>query len=188
LVGVVGRLYMWVGDSVTRFMSGRVAWPPVRPVVGGFATIGLAALFGRDYLGLSLPLLGQAIAGQHIDWWVPVLKLVFTVVALGTGFVGGEVIPLFVIGATLGATLAPSLHVSPALFAACGLATLFTTAAQVPLVGVIMATELFGWNTTVPVVVVAAAAWVALGREGLYINRGESEGLPADAPLTSHEQ
>jgi H+/Cl- antiporter ClcA len=188
LIGVVGRLYMWVGDSVTVFMSSRVAWPPLRPVVGGFATIGLAALFGRDYLGLSLPLLGQSIAGQHIDWWVPLLKLVFTVVALGTGFVGGEVIPLFVIGATLGATLAPSLHVSPALLAACGLATLFTTAAQVPLVGVILATELFGWNATIPVVVVAAAAWMALGRQGLYINRGESEGLPADAPLTSHEQ
>ena len=100
LIGLVGRLYMWTGDTVTRFMLARVSWPPLRPVVGGFATIGLAALFGRDYLGLSLPLLGKAVAGLHVDWWVPILKLVFTVVALGTGFVGGEVIPLFVIGAT----------------------------------------------------------------------------------------
>jgi len=91
-----------------------------------------------------------------------------------------------VVGATLGAALAPSLHMSPVLLAACGLATLFTTAAQVPLTGVIMATELFGWNATVPVVIVAAVAWLALGRQGLYINRGESEGLPADAPLSSH--
>jgi H+/Cl- antiporter ClcA len=185
-IGLVGRLYMWTGDSVTRFMAARFSWPPLRPVVGGFATIGLAALFGRDYLGLSLPLLGEAVAGLHVDWWVPIVKLVFTVVALGTGFVGGEVIPLFVIGATLGATLAPSLHMSPVLLAACGLATLFTTAAQVPLVGVIMATELFGWNATVPAIVVASAAWLALGTQGLYINRGESAGLPADAPLSSH--
>ncbi len=185
-VGIIGRLYMWVGDSVTIFMSRWFAWPPFRPVVGGFATIALAALFGRDYLGLSLPLLGEAVAGLHVDWWVPLLKLVFTVVALGSGFVGGEVIPLFVIGATLGATLAPSLHVSPALLAACGLATLFTTAAQVPLTGVVMATELVGWNATMPAVIVGCAAWVALGRQGLYINRDETEGLPADAPLTSH--
>ena len=186
LVGLVGRLYMWTGDSVTIFMSSRFPWPPFRPVVGGFATIALAALFGREYLGLSLPLLGEAVAGLHVDWWVPLLKLVFTVVALGSGFVGGEVIPLFVIGATLGATLAPSLHASPVLLAACGLATLFTTAAQVPLTGIIMATELFGWNVTIPAVIVAAAAWLALGRQGLYINRGETEGLPADAPLSSH--
>ena len=186
LIGLVGRLYMWTGDSVTRLMIAKVSWAPFRPVVGGFATIGLVALFGRDYLGLSLPLIGKAVAGLHVDWWVPLLKLAFTVVALGTGFVGGEVIPLFVVGATLGAALAPSLHMSPVLLAACGLATLFTTAAQVPLTGVIMATELFGWNATVPVVIVAAVAWLALGRQGLYINRGESEGLPADAPLSSH--
>jgi H+/Cl- antiporter ClcA len=186
LIGLVGRLYMWTGDGVTQLMLAKVAWPPLRPVVGGFATIGLVALFGRDYLGLSLPLLGEAVAGVHVDWWVPVLKLVFTVVALGTGFVGGEVIPLFVIGATLGAAVAPSLHMSPVLLAACGLATLFTTAAQVPAAGVILATELFGWNATVPALVVAAAAWLALGRQGLYINRGETEGLPADAPLSSH--
>ena len=186
LVGLIGRLYMIIGDSVTRFMSSVVAWPPMRPVVGGFATIGLAALLGRDYLGLSIPLLGKALAGLHVDWWVPVLKLVFTIVALGTGFVGGEVVPLFVVGATLGAALAPSLHMSPSLLAACGLATLFTTAAQVPLTGVVLATELFGWNATAPTIIVAAAAWLALGRQGLYINRGETEGLPADAPLTSH--
>ncbi len=186
LIGLIGRLYMWTGDGMTQFMLAKVSWPPFRPVVGGFATIGLVALFGRDYLGLSLPLLGEAVAGVHVDWWVPVLKLVFTVVALGTGFVGGEVIPLFVIGATLGAAVAPSLHMSPVLLAACGLATLFTTAAQVPVTGVIMATELFGWNATVPAMVVAAAAWVALGSQGLYINRGETVGLPADAPLSSH--
>jgi H+/Cl- antiporter ClcA len=163
LIGLVGRLYMWTGDWVTRLMMAKVSWPPFRPVVGGFATIALVALFGRDYLGLSLPLIGKAVAGLHVDWWVPLLKLVFTVVALGTGFVGGEVIPLFVIGATLGAALAPSLHMSPALLAACGLATLFTTAAQVPLTGVIMASELFGWNATAPVVIFAAVASLALG-------------------------
>jgi H+/Cl- antiporter ClcA len=185
-LGLVGRLYMWTGDGVTRLMSKQFSWPPLRPVVGGVATIGLITLFGRDYLGLSLPVLGEAVAGTHLDWWVPLLKLVFTVVALGTGFVGGEVIPLFVIGATLGAVLAPSLNMSPVLLAAIGLATLFTTAAQVPLTGVVMATELFGWNATVPAAIVAAAAWIAIGRQGLYVNRGESEGLPGDAPLTSH--
>ena len=172
--GLVGRLYMWSGDRLSHRMTTYIGWPPLRPFVGGLATVGLAALVGRDYLGLSLPLLGTALAGSHIQWWVPVLKLIFTVIALGSGFVGGEVIPLFVIGATLGSTLAAPLHMSPVLLAACGLATLFTTAAQVSLTGVVIATELFGWYATLPAAIVAAAAWAVMGEQGLYVNRHES--------------
>lgn len=184
--GLVGRLYMWSGDHVSHRVTTVISWTPFRPVVGGLATIGLAALVGRDYLGLSLPLLGNAVTGGHVDWWVPLLKLAFTVIALGTGFVGGEVIPLFVIGATLGATLATPLHMSPALLAACGLATLFTTAAQVSLTGVVIATELFGWSATLPAMLVAFAARIALGRQGLYVNRGETEDQRVAAPSPSH--
>ena len=176
---------MWSGDHLSSWFTTHVSWPPFRPVVGGLATVGLAALVGREYLGLSLPLLGEAIAGVHLSWWVPLLKLLFTVIALGSGFVGGEVIPLFVIGATMGSVLAAPLHVSPMLLAACGMATVFTTAAQIGLTGVVIGTELFGWTTTIPVAIVAIGAWATIGRQGLYVNRGESAGPPADAPSTS---
>jgi H+/Cl- antiporter ClcA len=186
LFGLVGRLYMWAGDHLSHRVSTTVAWAPLRPVVGGVATVALAALVGRDYLGLSLPLLGKAVTGAHIAWWVPLLKLLFTVIALGSGFVGGEVIPLFVIGATLGATLAGPLHMSPVLLAACGLATLFTTAAQIGVTGVVIATELFGWQATLPAMIVAAAAWATIGAQGLYVNRGESAAPPDGVPSPSH--
>ncbi len=185
LFGLAGRLYMWSGDRLSDRIATHISWPPIRPVVGGLATIGLAALVGRDYLGLSLPLLGNAVSGAHVDWWEPALKLVFTVIALGTGFVGGEVIPLFVIGATLGSTLAGPLHMSPALLAACGLATLFTSAAQIGVAGVVIATELFGWNATIPAAIVAAAAWMTVGRQGLYVNRSESADLHVAGPSPS---
>jgi H+/Cl- antiporter ClcA len=107
------------------------------------------------------------------------------VIALGSGFVGGEVIPLFVIGATLGSTLAAPLHMSPVLLAACGLATIFTTSAQIGLTGIVIATELFGRNTTIPAAIVAITAWSTIGRQGLYVNRGESAGPPDGAPSTS---
>lgn len=185
LFGLAGRLYMWLGDRLSDRVTSHISWPPFRPVIGGLATIALAALVGRDYLGLSLPLLGNAVSGAHVDWWDPVLKMVFTVIALGTGFVGGEVIPLFVIGATLGSTLAGPLHMSPALLAACGLATLFTTAAQIAVAGVAIATELFGWNATIPAAIVAVAAWMTIGRQGLYVNRCDSADPPAAAPSPS---
>lgn len=185
VIGLVGRLYMFAGDHLSHGISTVLSWPPLRPVAGGLATIGLAALLGRDYLGLSLPLLGDAVAGGHTDWWVPLLKLLFTVVAIGTGFVGGEVIPLFVIGATLGSVLAGPLHISRLLLSACGLATLFTTAAQVSLTGVVLATELFGWHATVPAAVVALGAWLTIGTQGLYVNRDENADQPAAEPTPS---
>ncbi len=185
LLGIVGRLYMWLGERVGHQLSRLIAWPAGRPVVGAVATLGLAAMVGRDYLGLSLPLLGDALSGAHVVWWSSAMKLIFTAVALGSGFVGGEVIPLFVIGATIGSTLAGPLHVSTALMATCGLATLFTASAQIGLTGVVLATELFGWNATIPVMIVAAAARMTVGRTGLYINRGETVDRLGVAPSPS---
>ena len=104
-------------------MNVRLAWIPLRPVLGGVAVVGLAGLFGRDYLG-SLPLMDRALAGDRLSFWVFVLKIVFTAVTLGCGFPGGEVTPLFVIGATLGAALASPLGVDVAPLASlpCSLA------------------------------------------------------------------
>lgn len=173
VIGLLARLYMSAGDRLSRRLRERVGWAPLRPVIGGTATIALAAMVGRDYLGLSLPLLGNAVNGVATDWWVPLLKLLFTVIAIGSGFVGGEVIPLFVLGATSGSVLARIFHVSRPMLAACGLATLFTSAAQISLTGVVLATELFGWHATVPAAIVALSAWFTVGATGLYVDRGE---------------
>ena len=71
-------------------------------------------LNNQRYLGLSLPLLEDAFAGnaQPFDF---VGKLFFTVLSLGAGFQGGEVTPLFEIGATLG-VLWPLCYIYQFLF------------------------------------------------------------------------
>ena len=133
------------------------------------ARIGLAAVVGRDYLGLSTPLMGEAFAGIHIDWFDPLLKLVFTVIALGTGFVGGEVLPLFVMGGTLGGAIAPGLNSSGPLLATTGSVAAFSSAAGTVLTGIVLTVEQFGWNALVPAIIVCAVAHVAAGKPGLYI-------------------
>ncbi|MBP0645515.1 chloride channel protein, partial [Mycobacterium tuberculosis] len=70
-------------------------------------------------------------------------KLVFTVASLGTGFKGGEVTPLFYIGATMGNVLAPLLHMPFALMAAIGFVAVFAGAANTPIATTLMAMELF---------------------------------------------
>ena len=54
---------------------------------------------GREYLSLSLPLAADALAGLRVAAFAWLAKSVFTSVSLGGGLPGGEVTPLFVVGA-----------------------------------------------------------------------------------------
>jgi H+/Cl- antiporter ClcA len=140
----------------------------LRPVIGGVAVVALAALFGRDYLGLSLPLVDRALAGDRLSFAVFALKIVFTAVTLGCAFPGGEVTPLFVVGATLGAALASPLHLPVPLLAAVGFVAVFAGAANTPLACTIMGAELFGSGAVVPIAVGCVMAYVFSNHRGIY--------------------
>ena len=166
--GLAGAAFVELTHAVRTRATRLVPWPPLRAAVGGAAIVGLALLFGRDYLGLSLPLADSALAGSHIGWWVFVLKIFFTAVTLGTGFIGGEVTPLFVVGATLGGALAPVLGLDPRTLAAVGFVAVFAGAANVPLACTIMGAEIFGSGAIVVVAVGCVAAYVFSGHRGIY--------------------
>jgi|CXWL01.1.fsa_nt_gi H+/Cl- antiporter ClcA len=166
--GVTARLFALAVPALKSFIARTVVWPPARPAIGGVATVLLMALVGRDYLGLSLPLLDGAFSGAELAWWDPALKLVFTCLALGTGFVGGEVTPLFVIGATLGSVLASPLQLSAAALGAVGLAAVFGAAAHVPIACAVMAVELFGSGIVVPAVLGCVVARAVARGDSIY--------------------
>ena len=180
VIGLAARLFA-VSIVSTKGLTARwIAWPWLRPALGGVATLALMSMVGRDYLGLSLPLLDQALAG-HADWWDPLLKMLFTVVALGTGFVGGEVTPLFVVGATLGAVLGGPLPIAPAALASLGLAALFGAAANVPLACTVMAAELFGPAALLPALVVCMCARATAGGTSIYAHPLSDAPTPGSA-------
>jgi H+/Cl- antiporter ClcA len=139
-------------------------------VLGAAVVLGLVALAGtRAYLGLSVPLMvaaaagGAGIAGAAFAW-----KIGFTAVTLGTGFPGGEVTPLFVIGATLGVTMARLVDAPVPLFAAVGLVAVFSAAANTPLACTVMAVELFGPAALAPAAIACVAARIASTDRSIY--------------------
>ncbi|HUP86893.1 MAG TPA: chloride channel protein [Acidimicrobiales bacterium] len=149
-------------------LFGTIAWSPMRPAVGGVVVIGLTLLVGtNDYLGLSLPLIGHAYTGDVL-LGAFALKLLFTAVTLGSGFQGGEVTPLFVIGATLGATVAHLLHAPPALLAAVGFVAVFAGATNTPLACTVMGMELFGTGAVPYFAVGCAVSYVFSAHRGIY--------------------
>jgi H+/Cl- antiporter ClcA len=168
LFGLAGAAFAELTHAVKRLVTARIAWPPLRPVLGGVAVVGLAALFGRDYLGLSLPLIDRALAGEPLGLAVFALKIVFTAVTLGCAFPGGEVTPLFVVGATLGAALAAPLHLPVVLLAAVGFVAVFAGAANTPLACTIMGVELFGSGAVVPLAIGCVVSYVFSNHRGIY--------------------
>lgn len=162
--------FVLLKDAVERTLARFVAWPPLRPLIGGTVVVAMTVIVGtRDYLGLSLPLIEQALAGGvGLAAFAFAGKLVFTAVTLGSGFQGGEVTPLFVIGSTLGASLAVVLDAPVPLFAALGFVAIFAAATNTPIACTIMAVELFGAGPIVPVAVACVLAYVSSSGYTIY--------------------
>jgi H+/Cl- antiporter ClcA len=166
--GLVGAVFVWLTHWIRHFMERIISWAPMRPAIGGAALVGLAALAGRDYLGLSIPIISRSVSGEHVGFAVFALKLVFTAVALGCSFPGGEVTPLFVIGSSLGAALATPLHVPVTLLAAVGFVGVFAGASNTPLACSIMAVELFGGQIAASAAIGCVVAYVFSRHQGIY--------------------
>ena len=183
IAGLAARLFVSSLHAVKQATRSLVSWVPARPVIGAVATLALMGLFGRDYLGLSLPLVESALAGDTADWFEPLLKILFTVIALGSGIPGGEVTPLFVVGATLGSVLAAPLGLDPTLVAAATLAAVFGAAANTPIACTVLAVELFGGGLAVPAAVVCVIAYSVSSEQGIYDGqrRGATKDLRANA-------
>ena len=110
-------LFIELTEGIKHAARHVLRWSPLRPAVGGMIVIILVFLVGsQDYLGLSLPLIQHSLDGSGVVTFAFLFKLIFTAVTLGSGFLGGEVTPLFVIGSTMGYTLGRLLGVNPLLW------------------------------------------------------------------------
>jgi H+/Cl- antiporter ClcA len=168
--GVAAIAFVQAIRLVRRVTTRLVRWPPLRPALGGVVVVALTYAVGtRDYLGLSLPLLTQALtAGSSVVALAFAWKLVFTAITLGSGFQGGEVTPLFVIGATLGAVLGDAIGAPVAVFAAMGFVAVFAGATKTPIACTVMGLELFGTGAAVPIAVACLIAVVVSADHGIY--------------------
>jgi H+/Cl- antiporter ClcA len=135
---------------------------------GALVVLGWQLIGTSDYLGLGVPTIVRAFSDPALPPYAFAAKLGFTALTLGAGFLGGEVTPLFFIGAALGNTLAVQLDLPLALAAGVGMSAVFATAANTPLALSIMAVELLGSHVLPHVVLVASVAFVLVGHRGIY--------------------
>jgi len=142
---------------------------PLRMFVGGVVLVGLWKLVGTsDYLGLGVPTIVRSFHDPKLPVYAFAVKLVFTAITLGAGFLGGEVTPLFFIGAALGSVLARLLGIPLELGAGVGLAAVFAASSNTPLALSIMAAELLGAPAFPHVVIVCVLAYLLAGHRSIY--------------------
>ena len=176
LFGLVSQGFAEFTHLIKKTFARFVPYAPLRPAVGGVLVIALVWLVGtRDYLGIgvtspdsdAVTVLSAFTAGGATpwSWW---WKLLFTAITLGSGFKGGEVTPLFFIGATLGHTLALFLGAPVDLFAALGFIAIFAGATNTPLACTVMGIELFGATHAVYFAVACFIAYLFSGHSGNY--------------------
>jgi H+/Cl- antiporter ClcA len=175
LFGLTGFLFAqlsrFIKSTAARYI--KIDW--VIPIIGAALVIGISYAIGNfDYLGLGVthPANGVSIVnafkpgGAHTWSWL--WKLLLTAITLSTGFKGGEVTPLFFIGATLGNVLASFSGAPIDLFAGLGFIAVFAGATNTPLACTLMGVELFGGEHLIYYATACFLAYYFSGHAGIY--------------------
>lgn len=168
--GIVGGAFAWC-LAHAKTLAGRLAPNPyVRIGVTGIAlSILLFALWQGRYCGLGTNLISAAFAnGATIYSWDWIAKFILTIVTLAAGYQGGEVTPLFSIGASLGVAISGLVGIDPLLCAALGYAATFGGATNTLLAPIFIGCEVFGFSYLPAFFIVCAVAYLFNMDKSIY--------------------
>ena len=177
--GLTGYAFAEVSHTIKNYSSRWIKLKWLIPAIGGIVIIGFTFALGtQDYLSLgvigkdpgsvTIPSCFHAGGATSFSWlW----KLLFTAITLGTGFKGGEVTPLFFIGAALGNTLGTLSGAPIDLMAGLGFIAVFAGATNTPIACTIMGVELFGADNLLYYAVACFTAYYFSGRSGIYASQ-----------------
>ena len=178
--GITAMFFAQITHAIGGLAKTLIAYPPLRPVCGGLVVAAAVFAMGTTkYIGLGIPTIVEAFAHRLAPWDFAA-KIAFTAVTLGSGFKGGEVTPLFYIGATLGNALNYVLPLPVPLLAGMGFCAVFAGAANTPVASTLMAMELFGNEAGVFVGIACVVSYLFSGHAGIY--RAQRVGLKKFLP------
>jgi len=167
IFGIAGRTFS-KGIPFFQGFANKIKYPPLRPFAGGIIIALSVFLMGTTkYIGLGVPTIEEAFVNP-LPFYDFALKILLTTFTIGVGFKGGEVTPLFFIGATLGNALALFLPLPMALLAGMGFVAVFSGATNTPIACTMMGIELFGIEAGVFIGIACIVAYLFSGHSGIY--------------------
>ncbi|HEX7673558.1 MAG TPA: voltage-gated chloride channel family protein [Bdellovibrio sp.] len=169
--GITANLFVQFTHFIEKLQKKYVKNPMLRPLLAGILLVILYGLEGSyNYVGLGIPFIQHSFT-EASHWYDPVLKIFFTSLTIGSGFKGGEFVPLVFIGTSLGSFLSQFLAISMPLITALGFVTVFGAAANTPIACAIMGCEIFGWQTAPYMFISCWVAYYLTGHLGIYKNQ-----------------
>jgi H+/Cl- antiporter ClcA len=173
--GLTARVFATLSHQISDYFKAKISYPPLRPSIGGgLVAIAIQLVGTTKYIGLGIPTIVSAFQTQ-VSPWDFLAKIGFTTLSLGSGFKGGEVTPLFYIGATLGSTISAILPLPTPLLAGMGFVGVFAGAANTPLAGTLIAIELFGSSVGSYAGIACVVSYLCSGQMGIY--RAQKRGV-----------
>lgn len=178
LVSVVGILFGLAAMLFSRFVKfwgtlakNNIKYAPFRPLIGGIIIALAVWMLGTTkYIGLGVPTIVESFVIQQ-NWYDFLVKILFTTFTIGVGFKGGEVTPLFFIGATLGSALFGIIPLPMGLLAGLGFVAVFSGATNTPIACTLMGIELFGIESGVFIGIACVVAYLFSGHTGIYTSQ-----------------
>jgi H+/Cl- antiporter ClcA len=168
LFGLAAMLFSRSTQYWGTLFSKTIPYPPLRPFVGGIIFASAMYFIGTTkYLGLGVPIIVESFSNPS-EYYDFLLKILFTGFTLGAGFKGGEVTPLFFIGATLGSALSLFVPLPIGLLAGMGFVAVFSGATHTPITCTVMGMELFGMESGLFIGIACFIAYLASGSVGIY--------------------
>jgi len=167
--GIIGGVFAHILACSKGHFNKRLKNPVLKIFIMGCILSAALLIFHQGrYSGLGTNIISACFSGGEIYWYDWILKAVFTIVTLAIGFQGGEVTPLFTIGASLGAVAAGLLGLPLEFTAALGYAALFGSATNTILAPIFIGVEVFGYEYLPYFFVVCALAYVFNGNKSIY--------------------
>ena len=167
IFGLAALLFIYTG-KIFEGLFAKIKFEPMRPFIGGI----IIALFivvanSTKYIGLGIPSIVDAF-NEPAGSFDFALKILLTSLTLSAGFKGGEVTPLFFVGAALGNILIWFIPFPMALLAGMGFVAVFAGATHCVIASIIMGIELFGIQAGLYVGLASMVAYFASGMNGIY--------------------
>lgn len=165
--GLVAQLFIFTSETFYHLFQ-KIAFPLLRPFIGGLVVLLIVlCLQSTKHIGLGIPTILESfeIPLPPADF---LIKILLTAITLSAGFKGGEVTPLFFIGATLGNAIALVIPLPLALLAATGFVAVFAGCTKTPIACSIMAVELFGWHAALIFTTACLLSFLVSGRRSIY--------------------
>ena len=167
--GLAGRLFSFLLRTAKKYAGELIKNPYIRiGAVSVVLVLCLIFIHGGRYSGLGTNLINASFNGSDIYFYDWFLKIIFTVVTLAIGFQGGEVTPLFSIGASLGILLGWIFGLPLMACAALGYAAVFGSATNTLIAPIMIGVEVFGGANAAPFIVVCVIAYLVNGNHSIY--------------------